>query len=118
MSTEEQADDAGPNGSGLSAELGAGAEARCWCHKCNLDAWPFTLKMIVCPDCGNKRCPRANDHRNACTDSNAPNQPGSAYTVEPGRLMSDAESAAWLAVLLDAPNATLSRPAGALGVSK
>lgn len=35
--------------------------------------------MILCPICGNKRCPKANDHVNDCTDSNEPGQPGSAY---------------------------------------
>ena len=35
--------------------------------------------MFLCPDCGNKRCPRATDHTLACTGSNAPGQPGSAY---------------------------------------
>jgi hypothetical protein len=36
-------------------------------------------RMIVCPKCGNKRCPKANDHRNECTGSNESGQPGSAY---------------------------------------
>lgn len=35
--------------------------------------------MIVCEKCGNKRCPHANNHRNACTNSNEPGQSGSAY---------------------------------------
>ena len=35
--------------------------------------------MVLCPTCGNKRCPHANDHRHACTGSNLPGQPGSAY---------------------------------------
>ena len=34
-------------------------------------------RMAVCPDCGNKRCPKASFHGNACTNSNAPGQPGS-----------------------------------------
>ena len=62
----------------LSEGLGAGAEARCWCHACR----PVTMgdmRMVLCPECGCKRCPKANDHRHACTDSNAPGQPGSAY---------------------------------------
>lgn len=48
------------------------------CHTCA----PITMqnmRMILCPTCGNKRCPHANDHRNACTGSNEPGQPGSAY---------------------------------------
>lgn len=35
--------------------------------------------FIVCPECGNKRCPKATDHRLTCTNSNEPNQPGSDY---------------------------------------
>jgi hypothetical protein len=35
--------------------------------------------MIVCPDCGNKRCPRAAHHDRACAGSNEPGQPGSNY---------------------------------------
>ena len=54
----------------------------CHCRKCledrNDQITPMT-RMIVCPICGNKRCPTANDHRNACTNSNEPGQPGSAY---------------------------------------
>lgn len=33
----------------------------------------------ACEKCGNKRCPHHTDHRNACTDSNEPGQPGSDY---------------------------------------
>lgn len=35
--------------------------------------------MIVCPTCGNKRCPRATHHGNPCTASNDPGQSGSRY---------------------------------------
>ncbi|HID4604459.1 TPA: hypothetical protein ACXEV9_004090 [Klebsiella pneumoniae] len=50
----------------------------CWCRTCR----PVVLndmRFVVCPDCGNKICPRANDHKNACTGSNEPGQEGSAY---------------------------------------
>lgn len=40
-------------------------------------------RMIVCNLCGNKRCPHANDINNACTGSNEPGQPGSAYPSHP-----------------------------------
>lgn len=40
----------------------------------------FYRTLIVCADCGNKRCPKATDHRLGCTNSNAPNQPGSEFT--------------------------------------
>ncbi|MGL4459768.1 MAG: hypothetical protein ACRCUB_15535 [Plesiomonas shigelloides] len=43
----------------------------CWCHTCR----PVTIsdmRFVVCPTCGNKRCPRAKDHRNACSFSNEP----------------------------------------------
>ncbi|CZV95622.1 Uncharacterised protein [Enterobacter hormaechei] len=53
-----------------------------WCRTCR----PITLtdmRFVVCPECGNKRCPHANDHRNACTGSNEPGQEGSAYPAAP-----------------------------------
>ncbi|HHQ9441418.1 TPA: hypothetical protein ACSW2U_001465 [Enterobacter roggenkampii] len=72
--------------------LGHGAEAhfrenaetstKCWCRTCR----PVTIsdmRFVVCPECGNKRCPHANDHRNACTGSNEPGQEGSAYPAAP-----------------------------------
>lgn len=54
----------------------------CWCRTCRpVDI--NDMRFVVCPDCGNKRCPRANDHRNACTGSNEPGQEGSAYPSAP-----------------------------------
>ncbi len=51
----------------------------CCCHKC-LDARnEMRTFMVVCPTCGNKRCPKASDHDLACTNSNEPGQPGSVY---------------------------------------
>ena len=38
-------------------------------------------KMIVCVECGNKRCPKATDHTLACTGSNQPGQTGSRFTA-------------------------------------
>ena len=50
----------------------------CHCYTC---ADPITrlTTMILCPNCGNKRCPKATDHNNACTNSNEPDQEGSRY---------------------------------------
>lgn len=60
-----------------AASLVKALEARdcgaCW--TCVPD-YPY---MRLCSECGNKRCPHANDHRNACTSSNDTGQPGSAY---------------------------------------
>lgn len=62
----------------------------CYCHACN-DAelanqakstavWTITsMRFIVCSQCGNKRCPKATDHRLDCTGSNEAGQPGSCY---------------------------------------
>lgn len=53
-------------------------EQQCWCETCH----PITMgymRMVLCPTCGNKRCPHATDHRNECTGSNEPGQLGSAY---------------------------------------
>jgi hypothetical protein len=40
---------------------------------------PENMRMILCPDCGNKRCPKAMHHDYYCTSSNAGGQLGSAY---------------------------------------
>ena len=68
---------------------GEGNPAGCWCHHCwdaRLAALPAddpfghpSRFMILCPECGNKRCPHANHHILACTASNTLGQPGSAY---------------------------------------
>ena len=60
----------------------AETSTKCWCHACR----PVTMndaRFVVCPDCGNKRCPHANDHQHACTGSNEPGQEGSAYPAAP-----------------------------------
>lgn len=49
----------------------AETSTKCWCRTCR----PVTFAdshFVVCPECGNKRCPHANDHRHACTGSNEP----------------------------------------------
>lgn len=54
----------------------------CSCGTCR----PVTFtdsRFVVCSECGNKRCPHAIDHRNACTGSNEPGQEGSAYPAAP-----------------------------------
>lgn len=58
----------------------------CYCYNCNKgytepgQIFPYVMsRMIVCPQCGNKRCPHATDHNLACTNSNDPGQPGSRY---------------------------------------
>lgn len=63
---------------------------QCGCRKClkadyeeqlktatwvGLAMHPYRL-FITCRKCGNKRCPHAKDHNNACTNSNEPNQEG------------------------------------------
>ena len=58
-------------------------EYKCYCHTCRpidyLD--PESVYMRLCPLCGNKRCPKATDHNNECTDSNESGQIGSIYGV-------------------------------------
>jgi len=55
------------------------------CHKCykGKPLWtggpPVLDRMLLCPECGNKRCPKASDHELQCTGSNEPGQPGSVY---------------------------------------
>jgi|GEM_PF-1416049 len=75
-----------PHDDGAAAPLPNACDAlrACWCFRC-LDAPelgfenPTARTMILCPACGNKRCPRATDHRFACTGSNEAGQFGSRY---------------------------------------
>jgi hypothetical protein len=39
----------------------------------------FESTMVLCPTCGNKRCPKATNAALTCTASNAPGQAGSVY---------------------------------------
>ncbi|MCM7576231.1 hypothetical protein [Enterobacter kobei] len=67
---------------GNSEQLNSPVIQGCSCLTCR----PVTFsdsRFVVCPECGNKRCPHANDHRNACTGSNEPGQEGSAYPAAP-----------------------------------
>ena len=47
----------------------------CDCETCD----PYANRMILCSKCGNKRCPKATNHRNTCTRSNKPGQKGSSW---------------------------------------
>jgi len=52
----------------------------CLKDKWSPDGWPVTAtRMILCPLCGNKRCPKATLHTLNCTNSNEPGQSGSRY---------------------------------------
>lgn len=45
-------------------------------------------RMFLCPDCGNKRCPKATNHSHDCSGSNEPGQPGSVYgKMQPGNFL-------------------------------
>lgn len=61
----------------FDAAIKAVAEARdrekagaCWCATCDRKAHLFPSRMSLCPKCGDKRCPRAEHHRNACGRTN------------------------------------------------
>lgn len=63
---------------GCDAESEAISTKQCWCTTCR----PITMKdmrFVICPQCGNKRCPHAHNHALACTGSNAVGQPGSSW---------------------------------------
>ncbi len=64
------------------------SEPKCHCYNCNKDrmedGFPYVMtRMIVCPKCGNKRCPHGTYHGYECTGSNEPGQPGSRYEGQP-----------------------------------
>lgn len=54
----------------------------CWCRTCR-PVRITDMRFVICPECGNKRCPKANDHRKSCSGSNEPGQDGSAYPSAP-----------------------------------
>lgn len=45
--------------------------------KADINGWNQMLRL--CPECDNKRCPKASDHQLACTGSNDSGQPGSVF---------------------------------------
>ncbi len=49
-------------------------------------------RMIVCPTCGNKRCPHAANHNLKCTGSNAPGQAHEGPPAAPGTIPAPSES--------------------------
>lgn len=69
----------------------AAQQHACWCSTCRPVVFG-DMRMVLCPECGNKRCPRATDHRNACSGSNELGQAGSAYTAHlaPQRIINGA----------------------------
>lgn len=57
-------------------------EPVCWCRQCD-ETPPFRRSMILCPTCGNKRCPKASWHGYQCTGSNEPGQLGVEEDKQP-----------------------------------
>ena len=53
--------------------------SKCHCRKCieigDVPMFGWAV-FTVCQKCGNKRCPKASDHRMKCTGSNELNQVG------------------------------------------
>lgn len=61
------------------ADWWPGGVGDCWfCEDMHTQTLDFmealSRPMILCPECGNKRCPKARWHRNECTSSNAAKQ--------------------------------------------
>ncbi len=51
---------------------------KCPCYRC-AGLMDVLFRLVVCPVCGNKRCPHATDHALTCTASNEHGQAGSRY---------------------------------------
>ena len=51
---------------------------KCWCQTCCKNETGL-FRFAVCPECGNKRCPKATNHMLECTGSNEEGQEGSIY---------------------------------------
>ena len=57
-------------------------ETKCYCHRClkerdeRIGVIPYAMaRMVVCPECGDKRCPHAQDHLAACTPPHTVRRP-------------------------------------------
>lgn len=64
-----------PEGTAPVQHLGLDA-AECNCWRCIGERHDTEAMQhfVVCAVCGNKRCPKADDHRHLCTNSNEPGQ--------------------------------------------
>jgi hypothetical protein len=95
-------------------------QPQCPCEACLKllppDAYPVPHHrriMVLCPTCGNKRCPHAADHRYECSGSNEPNQVpkliGETPVAEPSNRFIETD---WLIIEQDEPDGPLSDWAG------
>lgn len=57
------------------------APTECPCASCLTEAGVSAWWMIVCDECGNKRCPHGTDHRHDCTGSNEAGQAGGRHVT-------------------------------------
>jgi NADH pyrophosphatase NudC (nudix superfamily) len=79
----------------LGQEIEQEPVAKYCCRLCYNKSGSLLLdRMILCSECGNKRCPKATNHELQCTNSNAPNQAGSIYNTPPQR--TEQEPVAWV----------------------
>jgi hypothetical protein len=71
----------------------------CWCAACDAELSPFRFRMNLCPECSDKRCPRAESHEKACHVVDASFDPvaEAARTMPLGQLGSTAEIGAAVA---------------------
>jgi len=66
---------------------GVDADGVCWCERCR-DSRETDMErvlcrgMLLCPYCGNKRCPRVDYHGWKCCGSNEPDQVGGPIESE------------------------------------
>lgn len=67
-------------------ETGSGC-GECWV--CIDRSGIAPMGYVLCPTCGNKRCPHAADHNLECTHSNEPGQSGSARYPAPPWMVGD-----------------------------
>jgi len=79
----------------LGQEIEQEPVAKYCCRLCFNKSGSLLLdRMILCSECGNKRCPKATNHELQCTNSNAPNQAGSIYNTPPQRTEQESDDIA------------------------
>ena len=49
-------------------------DPKCWCEACDINLNGWRTRMSVCPECGDKRCARAERHDQACSTAHTKEQ--------------------------------------------
>ena len=66
---------------------------QCWCESCDLASNDFRTHMAICPNCGDKRCKKALNHENECSENKNSTSSNIDRIIELERLNKELSSA-------------------------